>query len=52
MFFVVVLVLLLSVYCLCYEELGNITGSRDKKPIYVVGRERSRTNFLYHFLLP
>ena len=52
MFFVVVLVFLLSVYCLCYEELGNITGSRDKKPIYVAGRERSRTNFLYHFLLP
>jgi len=32
------------VYCLCQEELWNITGSRDRKPIHVAGRGHSRTN--------
>ena len=50
LFFVVVVVFLYIAYAT--KSWGNITGSRDKKPIHVVGRERSRTNFLYHFLLP
>ena len=35
-----------SVYCLCYEELGNITGSRDKKT-HPCGRKRAQSYQLF-----
>ena len=50
MFVVVVVVFLYIAYATKSWEISQ--GLEIKIPIHVLGRERSRANFLYHFLLP
>ena len=53
LFLFVVVVVVFFLYIAYATKSWEISqGLEIKKPIHVVGRERSRTNFLYHFLLP
>ena len=46
-------VVVVFLYIACATKSWEISqGLEIKKPIHVVGRERSRANFLYQFLLP